>query len=270
MIDVTKVKLGKRAPKVDSRTLAFAKYTTLLPAPPSSCDFTQGKTAWGMMDNDALGDCVCAMCGHGVQIASLNSIEGEITPPDQIILSLYEKACGYVPGQPSTDQGCNIIDTLNYVRQNAPWLKKKRFGKGEGHKHPYQLVAYADPNPNNLIHIQQAIFTFQTLGIGLQMPITAQAQTGPSSVWDVVGNPQSDPNSQPGSWGGHAVIICAYDATTLTCITWGALQRMTYRFFSSYCDEAHALLYRARAIQLGAQFPAMLAQLEADLALVTN
>src|ERR1700691_370252 len=266
MLDIAKVKLGKLPPRVDPRTLAFAKYAGALPPPPIACDFSKGVKDWGMMGNDVLGDCVCAMTGHGVQVATLNSEEGEITAPDAIIQSLYENACGYQPGDANSDQGCVIIDVLNYVRQNAPWAKKKRFD-APGHKHPYQLYAYADPDPANTLHVQQAIYLFQTVGIGLQLPITAQNQTG-TGVWDVVGNPQTDPNSQPGSWGGHAVIVLGYNATGFLCITWGQLQWMTLRFWSAYVDECHALLYRARAAQFAVEMPALLAALDTDLALV--
>lgn len=255
--------LGKKPPRIDPRTLRLASYV-LPPAPPSS-NWTKGVTSWGMMLNNVLGDCTCAMTGHGVQVARLNSPSGIVTPPDSTIESLYEKACGYVPGDPSTDQGGVIVDVLNWARQNIPWQHKGGAGQ---RKHPYQLVAYADPNPSDIAHIKEAIATFGTVGIGLQLPITAQAQVG--GVWDVVGNPRKDPNSEPGSWGGHAVIVPAYDPTTLTCITWGALQRMTYRFWATYVDESHALLYRAWVERFGSAFPVMLAQLQRDLALVTN
>ncbi|MGB6874974.1 MAG: hypothetical protein WBD87_02970, partial [Candidatus Acidiferrales bacterium] len=48
--------------------------------------------------------------------------------------------------------------------------------------------------------------------------------------------------SAPGSWGGHAVPVLAYDSDGLTCITWGAKKRMTWAFFAQYCDEAYAPL----------------------------
>jgi hypothetical protein len=264
MFDSKSVKLGKKPPKLDARTLKLGKYVDALPSPPPSCDWTKGVTSFGMMDNDLLGDCVCAMCGHGVQIATLNSPDNEVTPPDSTILSLYENACGYVPGNASTDQGCVIIDTLNWVRQNIPWTHKDH----PIHHHPYELIAYADPDLSDVVQIKQAIATFGTLGVGLQLPLSAQIQTG--SVWDVVGNPNSDPNSAPGSWGGHAVIVCGYTPTTLTCITWGALQLMSWEFFSTYVDEAHMLLFRAWLGQFGAQQSEMLAQLEADLKLISD
>ena len=265
MFDHTAVKLGKKPPKVDSRTLRLAKYLTPeLAPPPISVNWFGNVTSWGMMDNDSLGDCTCAAAGHGVQVATLNNLQMRmVTPPDSTILSLYEKACGYVLGDPSTDQGGVIVDVLNWVRQNQPWEHKFK------HKHPFQLYAYADPNPGDVTHIKQAIQYFATVDIGLALPVTAQSQVG--GVWDVVGNPNRDPNSMPGSWGGHSVIVAAYDADTLTCITWGALQKMTWNFWKTYVDEAHALLYRAWVQRFDTTFPdGMLQQLKADLLAVTN
>jgi hypothetical protein len=257
-------KLGKKPPKKDPRTLMLSKYT--LSPPPAACDWTKGVTSWGEMLNDNLGDCTCAAVGHGVQVASLNSPSGEITPPDSTIEQLYEKSCGYVPGDPNTDGGGVILDVLNYVRNNAPW--KFKDPTENPHKHPYQLFAYADPNPNDITHVKQAIATFGMVDIGLDLPLTAQSQVG--SVWDVVGNPKTDSNSLPGSWGGHCVIIPKYDGDILTCITWGALQRMTIAFWNAYVDESHALLFRHWVEQYGVDYPEMLVQLEADLEQVTN
>ncbi len=278
------LKLGKKPARVDPRTIQLDKIIPSLPSPPPACDFSGGLTQFGMMLNgpnsygqgvpsDGLGDCVPAHVAHGVQVARLNSPSGIVTPPDIAILMLYVKSCGYVIGNESTDQGGVIIDVLNYARQNAPWMKKKRWGQaGGGHKHPWQLLAYTDPALRDTLHLQQAIATFQVVSLGLQLPVTAQSQTG--SLWDVVGNPQSDPNSQPGSWGGHAVVLIGYrmvgGVLQFLCITWGQLQWMTAQFISTYGDEAHALLYRARVEAFGALYPQALAQLMTELGQVTN
>ena len=34
----------------------------------------------------------------------------------------------------------------------------------------------------------------------------------------------------------------AYDARGVTCVTWGALQQMTWSFWEAYCEEAYAIL----------------------------
>ena len=73
--------------------------------------------------------------------------------------------------------------------------------------------------------------------------------------------------SQPGSWGGHCVPLSGYDANKIWCVTWGALQPMTWQFLSTYCDEAYVLLSQEWMEASGVS-PSNLAwgQLMADLA----
>ncbi len=77
MADHSKMKLGRKAIKTDTRTLALGRYLTpSLPPPPAAQDWTKGITAWGMMLNgpepsepqfpDGLGDCTIAGCGHAI------------------------------------------------------------------------------------------------------------------------------------------------------------------------------------------------------------
>ena len=48
---------------------------------------------------------------------------------------------------------------------------------------------------------------------------------------------------EPGAWGGHVVNAVAYDDQGCTgVLSWGILQRMTWQFYKTYCDEAYAVL----------------------------
>ena len=231
--------LGKLPPRLDERRFRLHEFLPRA-TPPPSADWYKGVTRWGMMLNDQLGDCVPAAIGHAVQVATLDTPTGnEVTPPDNIIENLYEKSCGYVPGDPSTDNGGVITDVLDFVRKNGIGIHKNLPLK---HHRP-TLYAYADPFPNDTNHIKESIATLGMVDIGLQLPNTAQNQVG--GLWDVVGNPHTDPDSMPGSWGGHSTLCGKYDPQTLTCITWGALQPMTWRFWNTYVDESHALLMHA-------------------------
>lgn len=227
--------LGKKPAKVDNKRFML---TDFLPKchPPASANWFGSVTDFGMMLNDQLGDCTCAAIGHAEQVATLNSLSGEVTPVDELISLLYEHSCGYVPGDPNTDQGGVITDVLDFVREHTLGMHKP-----EPHMHHRPtLYAYADPDPGDINHVKQAIATFWVVDIGLQLPLTAQSQVG--GLWDVVGDPNTDPDSQPGSWGGHSIVVSAYDADTVTGITWGQLQKMTWRFWRTYVDESHALL----------------------------
>jgi len=251
--------LGKLPPKADSKRFMLENYLALAPPPPDA-NWFKDVVNYGEMLNDHLGDCTCAAAGHATQVATLNAPYGEITPPDPVILNVYEKACGYVPGDPNTDQGGVITDVLDWVRQHGIGIRKD---DPERHHKP-TLFGYADTNPGNIDHIKQAIAILGIVDIGLQLPLSAQAQVG--GLWDVV----EGPSGEAGSWGGHSVVVCAYDTDTLTCITWGQLQRMTWRFWTAYVDESHALLMDAWLDQFGARSGVNLEKFEADLLALNN
>lgn len=224
-LPIERLKLGKLAPKYDPRTLQFAKYLKAeLPAPPDQIDWTAGQTSFGMMLNDQLGDCTCAALGHAIQIWSLNIPGmGEQTVADNSILQCYENWAGYNPSDPSTDQGAVILDILNDWK--ATPIEK------------HGLLAFAQVNTQNLTHVKQAIQLFGVVDLGIALPVTAQSQVG--QIW--TGSPTSDPNTQPGSWGGHSVIVCSYTPDYIECVTWGGLQKIAYDFWAAYVDEAYAL-----------------------------
>jgi hypothetical protein len=215
-------RLGRKAVKIDSRTLKLARYLlSTLPLPPVARDWTKGVTSFGMMRNDTLGDCTIAGCAHAVQVWSLNTGQ-EVTIGDAAIESAYSAWDGYVSGDASTDNGGVALDVLTNWRKSGL----------DGHK----LEAFAAANVKNATEIEQAIDLFGGVYIGVALPLTAQDQ----SEWDVVKDDGSG-SSEAGSWGGHCVYVAAYDASSLTCITWGKPLKMTRQFWFKYCDEAYAL-----------------------------
>jgi len=245
MADHSKMRLGRKAIKTDSRTLMLADYLTpTIPPPPASADWTNGITGWGMMLNDQLGDCTIAGAAHAVQVWTANG-GGIVTVPDATIETVYEQWDGYVPGDPGTDNGGVELDVLN------DWQKQGFAG--------HALVAFADPKPASLVEIHQSIALFGGVYIGLALPLTAQTQ----DVWDVV--PGRGANSKKGSWGGHCVYVPKYDENGFTCITWGQLKTMTVAFWKKYCDEAHTLLGQDWLTAKGSPPGFDQAQLMADL-----
>jgi hypothetical protein len=263
-------RLGKHPAKHDPRTLKLAKYlTTALPEPPANVDWTvAAKAPWGMMLNDTLGDCTCAAMGHEVQVATANHGH-EVTVSNQNVLSAYEAVGGYVPGQPNTDNGANMLDVLKYWRA---------VGIG-GHK----IVGFAKVNPLDWLEVRQAIELFAGMYVGLALPLSAQNQ----NCWSLSGaGPRPfAADFQPGSWGGHCVFVPGYTAepagaagtwpaapadgrvasatrgagrvpvsdgwrqqeqntpaACLKCITWGAAKMMTRAWFRVICDEAYVVV----------------------------
>jgi hypothetical protein len=228
-VDPRKLKLGKLTARHDPRALLLASYVTpALPTPPASCDLsTKVGASWGMMDNDQVGDCTCAAAGHLLMEWTANAGKKMFTPADKQIIAAYSAITGYNPTTGANDNGANEVDVLNYWRQTGI----------AGHK----IGAYMSLEPSNQTHVMDSVYIFEGCYIGLALPTSAQAQVQNHQPWSVPpGGTTGD--GKPGSWGGHAVPVVAYDVHGLTVVTWGALQTMTWTFWEAYCDEAYAII----------------------------
>lgn len=259
--------LGKNPRLDDKRNLKFARYVSIdAPTPPDDCSYIDGIGDWGMMLNgpntygnlippDGLGNCTCAGACHYLQAVSATSNK-EVKETDAIVLALYMKWCGYVLGDPSTDEGGVLLDILKNWRKDGI----------DGHK----LLAFAQihlPSYNNKVivspaEIKRAIWMFGGAYVGVQLPVSAQNQ----DVWDVV----SGQDSTPGSWGGHCIYLVAYDKDYVYAVTWGTVQKMTWAWFAKYCDEAYACVLQDWFKITGVNPQGLdMAQLIADLTYVT-
>ena len=244
-------KLGKKAARIDSRTLAFGNYSTVeLPAPPDAYDWSAKVPAWGMMANDRWGDCTCAAVAH--QVMSWNADCGKIiTFSDAETLALYSAITGFDPATGLNDNGANELDVLNYWRKTG----------FNGH----MLGAYASLE-SSVLHAKQAIWLFGGAYLGIAMPTVWQG----ASSWTLPEGPMQG-NNAPGSWGGHAVILVGYDATYAYVVTWGQIMKMTWDAYRFYVDEAYALF--SNDFVTGDK-PApngfCMSDLTSDLAIITN
>jgi hypothetical protein len=176
-----------------------------------------------MMLNDTLGDCVIAAKGHLIILfTTLTGLHRTIVLPDNTILAGYEAVGGYVPDDPSTDNGCSMLAGAQYYRSVG-------FG---GHR----ISAYAAVHPNDEATVQVAVNLFGACDMGFRVPQSAMDQFDAGEPWTVV----------PGSpiVGGHDVPIVAYDRTEdmYWCVSWARIQPMSGAFFRKYCDEAYAYL----------------------------
>lgn len=222
-MDDTLPLLGKKAAKYLRGLPAMGKYTLHMPASPPQADYSKNLVNLGQMGNDKLGDCTCAAVGHAVQTWTAMTDKEDTILSDSTIIELYVKSCGYVPGDPYTDNGGVAADVLKYWYQNPI----------EGHS----LSGFAAIRPGNRATTRDAIYLFGVAYIGVQLPLTAQ-----NGEWDVPPDIVLKGDNAPGSWGGHAIPLVAYDQDGLTCITWGKLKKMSWNWLDAYMDEGFGLL----------------------------
>jgi hypothetical protein len=206
-------------------------YRRALPTPPASCDWSPkaAKSLLQVYDNDQLGDCVIAGGYHTLGVETGNASAGSpFIATEKQILSDYSAIGGYVPGDPSTDNGCEIPVALDY------WQKT---GFADGSKLLGSIgIDATDPNETRL-----AMWLFENLVFGIALPDEwiDPFPSSPGFVWDVAGDP--DPEN------GHCVVGVGYNADGVTIATWGMLGVMTWAAVAKYAvpangGELHAAL----------------------------
>lgn len=232
--------LGKHKKLVDARTLKFEDYvptktlvkkiTNLftkkptLPTAPTVFNGEDGISAdsWTMMGNDTVGDCTCAAAGH-LEMLWTKMGGAETIPTTAQILAAYEAISGYNPDNQNTDVGAACLTVLNY------WKNTGIAGN--------KISAFVEV-PITTEYIKDALYIFNGIYIGVDLPLSAESQLSNGKPWTVVSGNQG----RAGGWGGHCVPIVAYDKTYLYCVTWGTIQAMTWGFLKKYCDEAYCAI----------------------------
>lgn len=220
-------RLGAVMSPDDPRTLRLANYfdpKVLAPAPPSIIRSTAVKS-YGMYLNDSLGDCVIAAMGHADE--SWLALGQSALPPvnDQTIEQTYAAITGYKPADPNSDRGTVILDALRYWRATG-------FANA-GRK----VIAFASVDIHNRPLVIDGIFYLDGLMVGVNLPIAAQRM---GQHWTRPRNLRG--SNAPNSWGGHAVWAVDYDRYGVTVVSWGELIRVDWAFWTSYVEEAWAVL----------------------------
>jgi hypothetical protein len=215
-------KLGKAAARRDSRNLRFRALLRAQPLPAAyDFDTKHPGIPTPMFANDDKGDCV--MAGRAHQTLRFEDIEqgSVLMITDKDVLNEYFRETGGV------DSGLVVLDSLNLWRQKGWKVGKKN----------YKIQAYAEINSKSRDEMKQAIFADVGVGLGLQLPKSAQKQIQTGQPWTVT----TGPDAKVGSWGGHYVYVPGYTKQGPVCVTWGRKQQITWAWLSKYCDEAYAI-----------------------------
>lgn len=249
------LKLGKKPATQDPRDLRFATYrTSALPTPPAQYghETIVGARAWGMLGNDQWGDCAWAGPAHETMILTDLGSGSPVQFTTEAVLSDYGAGTGFdpnagPPGSNPTDQGSNVRDVLKY-------RASKGIVDAAGHRH--KIGAYVQLK--SLQEALEALYLFEAVGLGFEVPAYAMDQFNAGKPWDI------DANADGSIEGGHYVPLVA-KRQNLVVVTWGAVQQMTARFYEKFVDEAWAYI-SAEALQSGKTPEGFdLGQLQTDL-----
>jgi hypothetical protein len=143
------------------------------------------------------------------------------------IIGLYSAIGGYVPGDPSTDQGCDEQTALNYWENNGALPPHKTNPTGQ-----HRIAGWMTVDSTNAEECQTALWLFENLYFGIELP-DAWINPVPKAsgfTWDVAGDP--DPNN------GHCVAGVGYNSTGIAIDTWGMTGVMTYAAVAKYPKQA--------------------------------
>ena len=212
---------GRHRPAVIGPRLSASKYlATIIPAPPATCSYASAATQVldQMFGNDTYGDCVIAGGYHTVGIETGNAGKLFVATQKQILAD-YSAIGGFVPGDPSTDQGCDEPTALNY------WV-------GHGFANGTKALGWLSVDPNNLTEVQQVMWLFENLMLGLELP-DAWINPFPSFsgfTWGVAGN--SDPDN------GHCVVGVGFNSAGLQIDTWAMIGTITWSALQKYCASS--------------------------------
>jgi hypothetical protein len=243
-------KLGKLAVKTDVRTLSLARYVdpSALPNPPQVLDLADRVPEWPMYANDRVGDCTIAAAAHMIEAWTAESRGEPVEVSERSVLRAFEQVKLVDPQ--TGEEGAIELDVLKWWRHHG--ISRHRIGA-------FARVAVHDHDL-----VRAAAWLFGGVYIGLQLPLSARGR----QTWDWSGSLSGD--DAPGSWGGHAVDVVRYSPGSVTVVTWGRLQDMTWWFWDRYCDEAYAILSRDFLDHDQAPNGFDLDALRADLALITG
>jgi hypothetical protein len=221
-------KFGKLPPITDTRTLKMTKYAIKFPPTPPAVDYLTKVPSYPMYSNDTLGDCVAAAAGH--MIESWTEYAGKFyEPTDADIIAFYEFS-GYVPSDPATDQGWELVPALNAWRQQGI----------AGHK----IVAYAQLETGDYAQLKQAIAIFGNAYVGLNLPDYVVPSDGPD--WTTIPWFYSGNNNPPNPSNGHCIPIMKYSDQKRRAwfVSWAAEMVMNPPFYTAYSDEAYVAITR--------------------------
>jgi len=169
--------------------------------------------------NDAMGDCVIAAGEHLAAVATGNATGVPYHCTKAQIIAAYSAVGGYVPGDESTDNGCNEQAYFDYLRTH---------GFSDGTK----LTAAISVNAASFADVLAAAYLFENLFFGVALPDgwVTPFPSGPGFTWGV--NGAADPNN------GHAFLglggTSSGPGAGINIDTWGLIGKITPDAIAAY------------------------------------
>lgn len=240
--------------------LKLSSYLDLskLPTPPEDFGHEALVPDWKMLANDTVGDCAFAGPFHALML--WNREAGKtINVTDECVLQAYSDYTGYDPKR--TDKyGNNPTDDGAIVRDVAERWRTQGLKDADGIVH--KISCYVALEPGNWDELCAAMYLFDGVGIGLNLPMEWEQAYHMGGIWDSL--------TSATEAGGHYVLGTGKRGGMLNVVTWGKNQLVTKAGYTQFSDEALIYLSEEKLVN-GKDIDGFdLAQLQADLLELTN
>jgi len=218
------LKLGKRPPKIDKRTIPLKAIIKRELLPPLPDTYNIDEALGGIEDNfvfnnSVYGDCVIAAQAH--QTLRFEKFEQGV----QIPITTQEVVDEYFEQTGGADRGLVLLLSLNDWRND---------GWPVGGKN-YTIYAFASVDKNDHEEVKHCIHLLGGVNFGMKVYDKDIEQFKNGLTWHLTG---ADGSLR----GGHGVYLYAYDADGIWCMTWGKRQKMTWAFWNARVDEAYGIV----------------------------
>jgi hypothetical protein len=221
---MTRLKLGKDAPKFNEKTMLFSRYVNAAaPPPPPEKTYYEYKIppeTIGMYGNDLVGDCVVAGMFHWLMLITAHAGKIVIPGPDDW-KKVYSDITGWNEATGENDNGMAVTDGLNY------WQTVGLCG--------HKIDGWAQLDNKNMLRRNQGLYTFFGVGVGIQCPQSAQDQFNAGQTWTYVPNSPIE--------GGHFILESGYGKDGRNFESWGKGDvKGDNGFDQQYTDETYIVL----------------------------
>lgn len=205
---------------------AYMDLTSLPPIPSGAFGhMAMVDKPWGMYLNDQLGDCVVAGKQHCLRLWVAEGTGSDtLVFDDACTIKNYELLGHYQPGNPESDQGCDMLFAAEMWMKHGIWD-----AAGNIHKIGLALELDCGPGYLNMDQFWYAAYLFDGLGLGIAVTDDMQADFADGIPWSA----QSYNPSRV--IGGHFVPAMAREVANLhgtssletDVISWDAVQPIT-------------------------------------------
>lgn len=249
--------LGKKPARAGAVSFRFKDYVDLKAIKVPAVFGHVVNAPYGMLGNDAVGDCVCCDIAHQIMIRAQATHRPTPLFTPQSVIAVYSAWTGYDPNAPLDANGDNPTDEGTDMQVAASKLRTEGFPDAHGQRH--YTKAYGALAIRSWDELMTAAYLFGGVSVGINVQQAQSDQFDHYMPWHYV---QGSP-----FLGGHCITVCGRNSRGLGVgISWGRTTAIERALLDQTMDEAIAHFSLDYILPTGISPEAInVAQLDTDL-----